>query len=62
MFRGSEERCSEKFLCSVTADWARGGGGGGGILAPIFTSISSLSSLTDFDTLIAARSGFLGSV
>lgn len=61
IYKGSEERCSEKFLCSVTADWARGGGGGGGILTPIFTSISSLSSLTDFDTLIAARSGFLGS-
>ena len=55
--RGSKERCSEKFLCSITGDWARGGGG---ILAPILTSLSSLSSLTDYDTLIAARSGFLG--
>ena len=61
-YRGGEERCSEKFLCSVTGHWAREGGGGGGILAPIITSLSSLSSLTDYDTLIAARSGFLGRV
>ena len=62
MLRGGEERCSEKFLCSVTSHWATqgGGGGGGDILTPVITSLSSLSSLTDYDTLIAARSGFLG--
>ena len=57
MLRGDQERCSEKFLCSVTADWARGG-----ILTPLLTSLSSLSSLSDYDTLLAARSGFLGRV
>lgn len=58
-YRGSKDRCSEKFLCSANADWVKRSE----LVPGIITSLCSLViswALADPRTIIAARSGFLG--
>ena len=60
-YREGEERCSEKFLCSAGLQSVRRS-----LLVPgLITSLSSLAiswALDDTNTILAARSGFLGQV